>query len=273
MDRTAVVSLAIGVTGLLAAAVMATVLITDNDDDDGFAATESGFVIEPASSVGPDAFTPSVEVDDGAVCDVDRFLEELIARPDAVREWSRVLGVPESQVASYVGGLEPAVLSEDTAVTNHGLRDGAAYARPSMLVAGTSVLMGTLPTTGVPTAQPPPDTTPTVTEPPPGTTAPATTAGGEEIPVTRCRCGNPLLPAYAPTGGEPTTTTVTTSTTVVDVPTPNDPGEPVSPTPDDPSEPPASGSTPSAPEPSDPSIPDPEPDPYPDDQDQSTPNL
>ena len=84
------------------------------EDDQGSGVTEEGFVIEPASSVGPDAFTPSVEVDGGAVCDTAQFLEELVSRPDAVREWARVLGLPEADVPGYVASLTPEVLTEDT---------------------------------------------------------------------------------------------------------------------------------------------------------------
>jgi hypothetical protein len=235
MNRPSVVSVVIGAVGLLAAAVMGVILV--NDDEAGFGATEEGFVIEPASSVGPDAFTPSVEVDGEEACDTEKFLEELTSRPDAVREWARVLGLPESEVPGYVATLTPTVLTEDTPVTNHGLRDGSAYARPSLLEAGTAVLMGSLPSSGVPTIgppiqTPPPDTEPPETVPTTALTVPPTTAPGEEIPITRCRCGNPLLPPYAPTGDEPatTTTTSTTTTTVLDTPTDD---VPVAPPPDD----------------------------------------
>jgi hypothetical protein len=249
MDRQAFAPIAIGTIGLCAAAVMGVLLITDDDDGSGYRATESGFVIEPSGTVGPDAFTPSVDVGGEAICDTEQFVEELTSRPDAVREWSRVLGVPESGVAEYVSTLRPAVLTESTAVTNHGLRDGSAYARPSMLESGTAVLMGTLPTTDVPPEVPPPDT-----EPPPTTdTVPPTTTVDEEIPITRCRCGNPLLPPYAPTGEEPPTTTTSTTTTTLDEPS-DEPPQPV--TPIEPSQP-GPGSTPSVPEPSEPSVPDP----------------
>jgi len=144
----------IGVVGLLVATAMGAILVTD-DDEQCSGVTEEGFVIEPASSVGPDAFTPSVEIDGEEVCDTGQFLEELDSRPDAVREWARVLGLQERDVPGYVATLTPEVLTEDIPVTNHGRRDGVAYARPSLLEAGTAVLMGTLPGAGVPATGPP----------------------------------------------------------------------------------------------------------------------
>ena len=277
MNKPSIVSIVIGVLGLLAATVMGAILVTENDQGSGV--TEEGFVIEPASSVGPDAFTPSVEVNGDEVCDTEQFLEELVSRPDAVGEWARVLGLPEADVPGYVATLTPEVLSEDTPVTNHGLHDGVAYARPSLLEAGTAVLMGTLPGAGVPTAgpptqAPPPDTEPPETVPTTAATVPSTTTPGEEIPVTRCRCGNPLLGPYAPSGAEPVTTTSTT-TTVVDVPPddvvppdvvvpPDDvlpPDQPVTPDPDSPD-----------PDTPDPDTPDPDT-PDPDTSDQGTPDY
>lgn len=217
--------------GFVVGVVIAGGILLAADDDDagpgGMRITEEGLVFEPAANVGPDAFTPPVDTDDDQVCDKERFVEELQARPDALREWSRVLGMAEDQVPAYVDTLQPIVLTSDTPVTNHGLRNGQAYARPSLLQKGTAVLVdptfpGLIPlptTTTTPGLQTVPTTTTTTTAQPTTTTTTADTTttlveGG--TPVTRCKCGNPLLPPYkgamgvettTTTEGEPTTTT------------------------------------------------------------------
>ena len=111
-----------------------------------YSANAAGFVIEPSGEPGPDAFTPSVETGtdgEGAAvsCDKQLLLTELQARPDALREWAAVLGVAQEDVPAYIETLEPKVLEEDTPVTNHGLHDGRAYARQSVLRSGTAVLV------------------------------------------------------------------------------------------------------------------------------------
>ncbi len=142
----------------------------DSGDSDGDSEER---VFELAADVGPDAFTPSV-VTDEQTCDKDELMEELESRPDAHREWAEVLDVDEDEVADYIDTLESEVLDVDTAVINHGLADGQAYPRSSVLEAGTAVLV----------------------DPEKGT------------PVTRCKCGNPLLP---PEDGEPPAETTTTT--------------------------------------------------------------
>jgi hypothetical protein len=170
--------------------------------DDEFEKTSDGFNIEPASEVGPHAFTPSIATEDvesamgappdggelaaagGAACDTDRFVKELQDRPDAYREWARILGIPTDDVPSYIASLETAILPTDTKVTNHGLRDGRAYPRQSVLTAGTAVLVepdGNALAASTTSSSAPPGTVPGV-----GTI------------VTRCKCGNPLLPAGDP---------------------------------------------------------------------------
>jgi hypothetical protein len=201
--RFALASLLIGLVGLGAAAGMGVALVTT--DDGGYGgprATADGFVVEPARSIGPDAFTPPIDVGPANTCDPAALWRELEARPEALREWARILGVPESEVDEYIASLRPYVLTVDTPVTNHGLHDGVAYARPSLLLAGTAVLMDDdFPYSGQALAI---MLTTTTTAPPPPTTVP-----GDGTPVTRCRCGNPLLPPYE----EPPATTLPTSTT------------------------------------------------------------
>lgn len=188
---------ALGIT-----AVAALMAVSCSGDD--FKKTADGFNIEPASEVGPHAFTPSVVKESamglageggelaasGPACDTEQFLTELKERPDAYREWGKVLGIPPGQVDAYIRALGTDVLTSDTKVTNHGLKDGHAYPRQSVLTAGTAVLVDA----GASGAEP---STTTSSSPP-------ARAPGGGIIVTRCKCGNPLLPPGDPTA--PTTT-------------------------------------------------------------------
>jgi hypothetical protein len=94
------------------------------------------------------------------VCDRELLIRSLIARPDRLREWARVLGVTPTAraVTDYIRKLRPVTLTRDTRVTNHSFVDGRAVASQSILQAGTAVLVDK-----------------------------------DGVPVARCRCGNPLL--------------------------------------------------------------------------------
>ena len=94
------------------------------------------------------------------VCDRELLIRSLIARPDRLREWARVLGVEPTarSVSAYVRKLRPVTLTRDTRVTNHSFVDGRAVEFQSILQAGTAVLVDR-----------------------------------DGRPVARCRCGNPLL--------------------------------------------------------------------------------
>jgi hypothetical protein len=135
---------------------------------------------EAPTDNGPDPFTAPaerrgvkvVEVGSGPfggtgsdrVCDRELLIRSLVARPDRLREWARVLGLTPTAraVASYIRKLRPATLTRDTRVTNHSFVDGRAVAFQSILQAGTAVLVDK-----------------------------------DGVPVARCRCGNPLLkPIY-----------------------------------------------------------------------------
>ena len=236
----------VAAVALVAVVVLGALLVTSNDDEgDDETATEETLLFEPAASIGPNAFTAPVTVEPG-ICDTAALLRELESRPDAYREWAEVLEIPEESVPEYIEGLEPVVLEVDTNVLNHGLRDGQAYPRASTLQAGTAVLVDTEASAVV--SATPPDVPSSVTEPPssstpesstpespttpgspsttvvesfPSTTGPATTLPDGGLPVTRCKCGNPLLPLgveeftpgtpdSSPTTGPPDTPTVTT---------------------------------------------------------------
>ncbi|MCC7075959.1 MAG: hypothetical protein IT198_02435 [Acidimicrobiia bacterium] len=163
--------------------------------------------VEPADSIGPDAFTPPVTADTAQICDRERFLRYLDERPDARREWVRVLDVDADTLEEYVMSLEPTVLPQDTLVTNHGLSGGKAYARLSLLEQGTAVLVE--PVDPVQGAPPPGEPNPPDTV----TTAATTTTGPTQPPnvVTRCKCGNPLLPPPDTTTSSSSTTSSTTT--------------------------------------------------------------
>lgn len=182
---------------LLAVAALVTVLAgCSKSGDDALQVDPAGFLVEPAAAIGPDAFTPPV-TNDTSICDKKQLVSELQARPDAYREWAKVLNLSTDAVPAYIESLQPVVLSSDTKVTNHGLRNGQAYARNSVLTKGTAVLMSTKASSTGTTA----GTTPATK---PGTT-PAV-----EVPVTRCKCGNPLLPPSTTTGTTPPGSTGTT---------------------------------------------------------------
>jgi len=167
------------------------------EDPQSATGSNDGFVVELASEIGPHAFTPPVDVPNATgsqpSCDKQAFIRDLQGRPDALREWAKVLNMPESAVPAYVNGLETAVLAADLKVTNHGLKDGKAYPRASILTSGTAVLVDTnakFPMQGA---------TPTYKAP---LTTTTTASGVAAYPVTRCKCGNPLLPPPPP--GSPT---------------------------------------------------------------------
>jgi hypothetical protein len=131
---------------------------------------------EAPTNSGPDPFTAPAErrgtkvvkVGSGPfggtgsdlVCDRELLIRSLVARPDHLREWARVLSVTPTArgVASYIRKLRPVTLTRDTRVTNHSFVAGRAVAFQSILQAGTAVLVDK-----------------------------------DGVPVARCRCGNPLL--------------------------------------------------------------------------------
>ena len=55
--------------------------------------------------------------------------------------WASVLGIQPNEIESYVAGLTSVILRSDTAVTNHGFRDGQTTTIPAVLQAGTAVLV------------------------------------------------------------------------------------------------------------------------------------
>ena len=96
---------------------------------------------------------------DAAACDQEAMIAFLEANPDKAAAWAGVQGIQVSEIRTFIEGLTPVVLTRDTRVTNHGFRNGQAYAHPSVLQRGHAVLVDRW---GVPRA--------------------------------KCSCGNPLAP-------------------------------------------------------------------------------
>lgn len=95
---------------------------------------------------------------DRPACDPEQLIEILNGDEEKGRAWAAVHGIDQGDIAHYVNGLTPVVLTGDTRVTNHGYLSGDFIARNSTLEAGTAVLIDT-----------------------------------EGVPRVRCACGNPLL--------------------------------------------------------------------------------
>lgn len=102
-------------------------------------------------------------------CDVNRQIDQLTADPAKGGAFAQVAGVPRASVPAYLRSLTSVVLRADTRVTNHGYRGGRATDFPSVLQAGTAVLVD-----------------------------------DRGVPRVRCACGNPLT-AAPPQHGNPGT--------------------------------------------------------------------
>jgi hypothetical protein len=74
-------------------------------------------------------------------CDREKMLAFLKAHAAEGREWARVVGIQYSDLDSYFSELTPTLLRADTAVTNHGFKDGKATELQAVLQAGSAVLV------------------------------------------------------------------------------------------------------------------------------------
>ncbi|MEU1404914.1 DUF6777 domain-containing protein [Streptomyces sp. NPDC005728] len=92
-------------------------------------------------------------------CDVQRQIGRLAAEPAKGDAFARVAGVSSASLPGYLRGLTPVVLRVDTSVTSHAYRERQAARFPSVLQAGTAVLVD-----------------------------------NRGVPRVRCACGNPLTP-------------------------------------------------------------------------------
>jgi hypothetical protein len=95
-----------------------------------------------------------------ASCNKRQLVDYLKENPDKSAAWASVLNMQPSEIPAFVETLTPVLLRSDTRVTNHGYVEGRATTIPSVLEAGTAVLVSDK---------------------------------GE--PVTKCYCGNPLTAA------------------------------------------------------------------------------
>ncbi len=97
---------------------------------------------------------------DQQACDPDQLVAFLASDLPKAQAWAAVHGIDPADIGGFVAGLTPLVLTRDVQVTNHGFVDGQAYQIPAVLQAGTAVLVD-----------------------------------DRGVPVVKCGCGNPLLPA------------------------------------------------------------------------------
>ena len=100
-------------------------------------------------------------------CNAQGIRTYLGANPDKAAAWATAMDLPPEQVGPFLGSLTPVTLRTDTAVTNHGFRDGSATAFQSVLQAGTGVLVD-----------------------------------AQGLPRVRCYCGNPLGEPDQPTSAQ-----------------------------------------------------------------------
>ena len=91
------------------------------------------------------------------VCNTEVMATFFDAHPDRAAAWARAQGIAVSQIRPFLRSLTPVVLRTDTAVTNHGFRNGTANAYQAVLQSGTAVLVDE-----------------------------------HGVPRVRCACGNPL---------------------------------------------------------------------------------
>ncbi len=124
------------------------------DDVPGVTPPENVHGSKPASTPGLFGGTR-----DKTRCDSSMMTTFLHKNPDLLAAWSAVLGIRPAGLDDYVRGLTPVTLRADTAVTNHGFKNGRATTVPAILQAGTAVLVD-----------------------------------AHGTPVVKCFCGNPLTP-------------------------------------------------------------------------------
>ncbi|MFF1654349.1 DUF6777 domain-containing protein [Streptomyces sp. NPDC058255] len=90
-------------------------------------------------------------------------LKKFLTAPEnsaKAREWARVLHIGTDEIPYYIDHLTPAVLRNDTLVTNHEYKHGKAVPFGALLQAGIAILVD-----------------------------------HQGLPAVKCSCGNPLLPS------------------------------------------------------------------------------
>ncbi len=134
-------------------AVVATVPAVDSPE----ISVPSQIVFEQADSRGEAPFAPEAEITE---CRPDHLIGFLDSEPRVADAWATAAGVSTGDITETIQSYTPAVLVDDTRVTNHAYRGGVARGFQATLEAGTAVLVDD--------------------------------AG---VPRVRCACGNPLAPA------------------------------------------------------------------------------
>jgi hypothetical protein len=81
------------------------------------------------------------------VCDAQQLVTFLQQNPAKGAAWAGVLGIQPKDIPTYVAGLTPVILTNDTLVTNHGYVNGHATTLQSVLESSTAVMIDT---TGTP---------------------------------------------------------------------------------------------------------------------------
>ncbi|MFB6616835.1 DUF6777 domain-containing protein [Streptomyces sp. NPDC085524] len=77
----------------------------------------------------------------GAACDPSRLVDFLSRNQGRGQAWAGALGMAAADIPRYVKWLTPALLTEDTRVTDHRYHDGRAVPHQAVLQDGTAVLL------------------------------------------------------------------------------------------------------------------------------------
>jgi hypothetical protein len=167
----------LALSGAVVFVVFAAVAIGWLLGDEGTKPAQAAEPVEfvPAAATQADPFTPPADVRsrvtiEGSgpfggsgsdfVCHREKLIRYLLAEPERMRAWAKVLTIPATAeaVARYIRSLRPATLTSPTRVTNHSYVEGRAVEFQAILAAGTAVLVD-----------------------------------AKGAIRARCRCGNPLL--------------------------------------------------------------------------------
>src|SRR5262245_57734990 len=126
---------------VIAAAIAVGWLIGDHGTDKAEAAEPVEFLA--AAATQDHAFTPPADVRGDVmiqgsgpyggsgsdyVCDREKLIKYLLAKPDRMRAWARVHAIKPTadSVTRYIRSLRPATLTQPTRVTNHSYENGKA---------------------------------------------------------------------------------------------------------------------------------------------------
>ena len=157
----------LGGSGLLANRFTSAIVVQTEPADSpgaqpGFIPTAGSDAVgqRPVHMVGQVVTGDSVGLYSGtttAACDTPKIRDFLATNPQPAHAWAGALRIAPAEIDSFLDTLTVLTLRTDTVVTNHGFRKGVANPFPSVLQAGTAVLVD-----------------------------------AEGLPRVRCICGNPL---------------------------------------------------------------------------------